>query len=457
MKSKTFGATSFFAVIVALLVAFTAYDYWSKEKQDQKKDEDSKVVQFRKADLNEIEMILQHETHLFVKKDDIWRILKPIQETADQQSVLNTIDSLYAEKIADTVKEEKGKGEFPVESYGLNHPLLSLKLRAGTASQDLKIGSVKAFDGSLYGQINDQKKVVLLSSAWAMILTKPINDFRDKRLFRGDAKAEFDSAVVDARTPTGASHFELTRADDDDWILKSQRPTDAIDKDNVERWITQIKALRGADFVASGAVSEGQLARQSDRTITLSKKGQPSFVLKLARDKKNFDAFEATSSDVPSKPQVWLSLAKDATDALLLGPEAFFNRKSPFKFDATDVARVIFHDAKTGKKFDTTVDPAKPDMMVAKLQALEAVRFLGPIAQNQLEKKFSSSLRLLKSDGSLVFEMSWGEPVTENATSERPEAVYLPIKTNLSKQVVGLAEKSVAELSESETAPAKEK
>lgn len=445
MKQTRFGATSFFTVIVAVLVAFTAYDYWSSEKNEQKKDDESKVIQLKREDATQIEVTGGNETRSFVKKENLWAITQPIQEMADQPSVLGYLDSIFSEKVTETVKEDHGKGDFHLETYGLDHPLFNLKVRANTATQDLKIGSVKSFDGSLYGQINDQKKVILLSSAWDTILSKPVKEFRDKRLYRGQPSAVFETIVVDGHDSQGPVHFEIDRVRgkekaSDGWLLRSAKPTDQVSTENINLWIDQIKSLRGSEFATT---APGTPPFKADITMTLSRKEAEPFVIKFSRDKKNFDLFEASSSDLPQKFAAHVALAKEAAAGVLLRPEAFFNRKAPFAFEAKKITRVIFKDSRSGKTFDSLVDPAKPDVMIEKLQNLEAVRFLGA----QPEKKFPSSLRLLSSEGGLVFEMSWGDPVIETATPDRPEARYLPVRTNLSKQVIGVAEKSIEALS----------
>ncbi len=440
---KRFGATTFFGGIVAILIAFTTYDYWSSLKSSERRDEDAKVVQLKKSELTEIEIKSATEIKKFKKADGVWKIESPIKETADQQTVLTLIESLTSEKIIETVKEGDGQSAFDLNVYGLATPLFEVMLKAGPANETLKVGTVKAFEGSLYGQINDQKKVVLFSSAWDLLLTKPIKDFRDKRLYRGAIDTEFDHITSETNGATGSQdhRFTLVRKGPT-WALQSNRPTDALDSENVKAWLEQIKSLRGIDYVEPPAVfGKGQTVETTKLTLTTEK--QAPFTLIVSRSKANFDDFQAQSSDLSGGLTAHVSISKESAESARLQQDAFYNRMAPFKFNPKDVARVVFDDPKTKKHLDTKVDPTKPDVLMERLKSLEAVRFLGP-ADHAV--KPSSSLRLYNSAGGLVFELAWGEPVIETATADRPEARYLQVRTNLSTQLIGVAEKQIEDL-----------
>ena len=432
---KTFSATGFFALIVAILISFTAYDYWSSQKKEALKDSEAKIVQLKKDDITTIEVSGAKDSFRLEKTAGKWRIAKPFSESADQQAVFSYLDSLSGERSAQTVKE----GNIDLHAYGLAPAQFTLKLEAGEKSQTIMIGTLRAYDSSLYGQVDNAKKVLLLSSSWDVLMTKPASDFRDTKLYQGVVKTEFDTITVTGKL----ANFEIVREPGDSKVykLKASQPTDNIYLPAVQAWLEQIKALRGAAFVEA---PNGDL--QPDYKIVLKRAGVAPYILIIARDKLHPAQFEATSTDLPGAMKSRVLLGKSAADAVMVRTDVFYNKKAPFDFKLSGVTHLKFHDAKSARNFDSSVDPAHPDVLLAKLAALEAVRFLGAVNAEMRAKKFPSYLRLSNADGSLAFEMSWGAPVIEKATLETPESRYLPVITNLSKQVIGVPENQIASL-----------
>ncbi|RYZ71015.1 MAG: hypothetical protein EOP05_12520 [Proteobacteria bacterium] len=58
----------------------------------------------------------------------------------------------------------------------------------------------------------------------------------------------------------------------------------------------------------------------------------------------------------------------------------------------------------------------------------------------------NSKIQLLKADGSLLLELAWGETIVEPAAGDKPEATVLPVRTNRTKDAVGIAEGSITAL-----------
>jgi|GEM_PF-3604874 len=421
-------STSLFALVVAILVGFTVYDYWSSQKKEEVKEASEKIVRLDKDGLKVIEVGGSKNSFRLEKVDNHWTLTKPYQESADQQAVLTYIEQLFGEKSVSVVAENPD-----LAKYGLAQPLFTLHL-VSSKEESVKLGSVRAYDNSLYAQIDQEPKVLLVNSSWDVMLSKLPSEFRDTKLYHGDMKADFESIKVTGPKTNLGTNFEFSR-ENDQYVLKSA--AGAISQQQVQVWLEQIKALRGAAFV-----NDPQTGFKPETTILLKRKGSDApFLLEIAHDRAHPEQFEVTSTDLSGGLKSRVLVSPRALEPILLKPEAFYDTKAPFAFDPKLVAEVKFTDH--GKTSDTKVDPKKPDPIVAKLSQLEAVRFLGPARP---ENKYPSHLTLLKSDGSVVFEMSWGEPIVEKAEGEKPEARYLPVKTSLSKQIVGVPEKQIATL-----------
>ena len=414
--------TSLFAAIIALLVGFTAYDYWSSQKKDEAKAAQEKVVRIDKQQLKVIEVEGTKNAFRLEKKDDHWNLTKPYQESADQQVVLSYIDQLFGESSISEVADGSD-----LSKYGLKEPLFTLHLIA-EREERVKLGSVRAYDSSLYVQVDSEPHVLLVNSSWDVLLSKLPSEFRDPKLYHGPATNDFESMKL-----SGPNGFEFSRIDGK-YVLKGA--PEPVYQESVRIWLEQIKALRGAAFVEKPVGTF-----KADTTLTLTRKDAAPFVLQVARDLAHPGQFEATSTDLPGGMKSRVLVSPRALEPVIVKSEVFYSKKAPFEFDVATVAQVKFYDA--GKTVDTKVDPAKPDPLITKISQLEAVRFMGPISR---EKKFPSHLTLLKSDGSTVFEMWWGEAVSEKAAGDKPEVRYIPVKTNLSKQLLGVPEKSIADL-----------
>jgi hypothetical protein len=433
--------TSLFAAVVAALVAFTAYDYWSSQKKDEAKAAREQIVRVDKATLDLIEVAGAKNHFRLEKVDGHWSLTEPFQESADQQVVMTYIEQLFGEKSQAEVANASGDARAAMlAKYGLSEPLFTLHVAsaggpAGVArEQRVAIGSVRAFDNSLYAQIDDEPRVILVNSSWDSMLSKLPSEFRDTKLYHGPMTVDFDSIKV-----TGASSYEFSRKNGA-YVLKNA--TEPVDQAAVKAWLEQIKALRGAAFVENP-----KPGFKAETTITLKIADKDPYLLQVAHDRDHPQQFEATSSDLPgARFASRVLVSPRALDSILLRPENFYDRGAAFAFDPKQVALVRFNDQ--GQTRETKVDPGKPDELINRISQLKAIRYLGRVSS---EKKFPSRLTLLKSDGTLVFEMSWGDPVIEKSDAG-VESQIVPVKTNLSKQMIGVPEKSIRDIARTPTA-----
>lgn len=420
-------STWIFAVIVAGLAGFTVYDQISGEKHEAAKAANAKVVKLKREDINEITIQNQNETHALKKIANHWRITQPFDESADQQLVFSYLDQIMNESTISTVSTQ---GDFA--KYGLDRPLFVLTVATPTAKETVSLGHIKAYDGSLYARIDSEPNIVLVRSAWDLIVSKPIKDFRDTKVYHGPQKIDFkDIKVTGVDRENDPINFEF-KNEDGEYVLQGAK--DPTFQPAVRAWLEQVKALRGVAFV------DHPVQRKVGATLTFTPEQGEPFVLQITRDPDKREQFYVSSTDLPGglKSQV---IAGTAIGSILVHASDFFDKRMPFSFKMKDVTEVKFSAPK--KNLTTKIDPQHPDPLLNQIHDLEAVRFLGPPTG---KNKFPSHLTLLDSKGTVVFEMSWGEAVTEHATLDTPEARYLPVVTNLSKQVVGVPEKQIEDL-----------
>src|SRR5207244_2459966 len=135
---------------------------------------------------------------------------------------------------------------------------------SSTQDEHVKLGTVRAFDNSLYAQIDNEPRVRLVNASWDVLLSKPSAEFRDTKLYRGPMTTDFESIKV-----TGPSKFEISR-EKDTYVVKGA--SEPVDQEAIKAWLEQIKALRGAAYV-----EKPKAAFKPETTITLSISGKAPF------------------------------------------------------------------------------------------------------------------------------------------------------------------------------------
>ena len=464
---KSFRWTLVFGVLVAALVAFTVFDYKRSTKQEEQKQKDLSVLRYKGDELAKLEIITRMGATVLEKKDGKWRVTAPLQDVADEQGVGSFLSAIESEKITDTVAEGAG---VDLATYGLKDPVTRLKVTSQAGkTQEIKIGSVKAYDQNLYAQIDDEPKVLLVGSSWDTHLVKRGKDFRDKHVYRTEGTAaakppDIKRVVIRQSAPGFPAELELVKTGEAWRVTKGGgKPNDdyPVLAENVTSLLEQIKALRAVDFQETpktdkAAFQKAGLGKPAVEVLLFEgpDKKEPFHKLTIAPPAKPEDAnLNAVSSDLDTIVVVF----KAAIDQFRKRADDFYDKKKPFQFTVADVAKVKVEakdlKAEFVKKGDSWAmadsglqkepDAAKLKDLVEKLNRLEAVRVLEPVKPGS-PLKGESRIVLSKEDGSKVFELRWGELIREKAAQKgQPEAQYLAAVTDKTDRMVGVPEHSV--------------
>ena len=141
----------------------------------------------------------------------------------------------------------------------------------------------------------------------------------------------------------------------------------------------------------------------------------------------------------------------------------FLDKKAPFKFDLAQANRVEVSApratpavnaefAKNGEKWTLASQPAadsgqkasdtpKLNELLTSLTKLEAMRFL----KTAPKSKADSLVRVKDASGKVVFEIAWGEPITEKG-EEDVEVKVVPVKVSTVDRWIGVPEASITSL-----------
>ncbi|MBI4476630.1 MAG: DUF4340 domain-containing protein [Acidobacteria bacterium] len=176
---------------------------------------DKAVLKFErdKVDAVEIASAAPNGTQMrFEKKPgEDWTMVRPVDARADVPAVEGVIGRLQSAQMKSIVAPDATK---PAE-YGLDKPAVTITVGAASARHQLTIGK-EAPDSAVYARESARPLVFTVDKSLVDDIKKPVDDFRDKDLFK------FRSF--------NAERLELTRGRDT-WVFEKSK-----DSGGQERW-----------------------------------------------------------------------------------------------------------------------------------------------------------------------------------------------------------------------------
>lgn len=370
MKKRAFPTTGIF---IALVMAFAAWTYFSEykgqEKKTAEKEKSAAVLPFSNSNVTSIKLKdLDKEApfnETWLKKDgEQWKLEKPLTDLADPMSVDSFLSTLGAQKIKETVVEAP---DIAWATFGLDKPQLEAVFTATESGKEttrkILIGATPAFDGSVYGRIGDENRVVLLESSVEAMLMKESRDFRDKRFFPLSKHPEFSKA--DFKVSGRRLTFEKK---DGTWMLAGAESANGlgswpVDSKKVQTWVESVSGLRAYDIWAEDKndpiVIRGRRLNQPVFEATLKSDKEEIYSAKVAPLGKDEAVAAATGS---ARPLVF-SLNKNVIESLLKSLDDVRDLKFPFSLanDAklADIARIEIERPKARERLPAFVREGK--------------------------------------------------------------------------------------------------
>ena len=118
-----------------------------------------------------------------VRQDEVWKLVSPLSDRADQGAVQALLDSASGMTVLDRLNplDLKGRGSVSLESLNLKQPRKTVTIRAGK-THTLLFGADGAATGQIYARVDSDPTVYLVPSATASLAFRPPAEFRDPRL-----------------------------------------------------------------------------------------------------------------------------------------------------------------------------------------------------------------------------------------------------------------------------------
>jgi hypothetical protein len=327
-----FGVTS--------VVSYVAYDYFAEVKQDEKKQEASRIVPFSKEDFEEIKFLdpLKVGFKLF-KKDGAWHVDRPIAEKAYEPFIDSFLTEIANEKTAGVAKEG---AEIDWKVFGLDPVKGYIEITAkGQSPLQIAVSDKKNFEGMSFIRINSEPKVFLAGSTWAQYIERDAKSFRDNRLMRTDI-----SEVLSIKQIKPSAGWEI-KLEASKWV-SVQKPEWDLDQKKVRNILSKLNSIEAVDFVVNQKPTAEDFknlkagAKEVSLEVSLKSEDKTAKLWKA-----DFYRGDSEFSFVHvSDPQLVLKISSADMDEFVV-PEIsdYRDRRKPFEFDATKAQKILVKDS----------------------------------------------------------------------------------------------------------------
>ena len=304
------------AVLILVLVGLGLYFYFYEvkggKKREEAQEEAKKVFQLDKGDVTEFRLARADEEEIVcIKKEDTWRIEKPVEVDADQDAVDRVVREFADAKRTRTVDEEPED----IALYGLEAPPLKLAVtvKEKEGSPTLLFGNENPAKTAFYAKTEAEKTVFLVQTYVKRSLDKKLYDLRNKKV--ADFKKDEVQAIQLAR---GESKIETEKQDDDTWLLTEPLQTRG-DKSEIDKVINKMNTARIKEFINENPqdLAEYGLDEPDIMLTVLIGEDRASKGLLIGRkneDKKGYYAKRAEQKNVFLLEESFLEPVPDTVD-----------------------------------------------------------------------------------------------------------------------------------------------
>ena len=199
---KNLKIAGILAVVLLGLGLLATWDQWQTKKDEEKKAEETKLVDVTPDAVTEIAFRNIPDApdatddtsnpastgsaatpgvpvEITMKKvDGSWRITTPIDARADDKAIENLLTTIRDYKFERAVAESKGSWD----QYGLNSPRRSVRFTANGVTRSVFVGVNAPVGYNVYSATDASEKVFVGSQYLAVALAKSLHEFRDKTL-----------------------------------------------------------------------------------------------------------------------------------------------------------------------------------------------------------------------------------------------------------------------------------
>ncbi len=170
-------------ILFLILLVMGGYYYTRvnlSEKQQKQEEAAKKIFTTTEETLQEISIKRQNEEIVLKKQEKSWKMLQPVEASTDDEAVQRLITEFANAEQKKTIADDTSQDQ----EFGLDQPQLTVivKGQEGSSPMQLAIGNETPTNSGYYARVDNQKKVVLISSLVKTGLDKSMYDLRDKTI-----------------------------------------------------------------------------------------------------------------------------------------------------------------------------------------------------------------------------------------------------------------------------------
>jgi len=156
-------------------------EFPAKQREEKRETEQKQLLSFPETAITGLSITTaQGPIELKLVEPGKWSIVAPLQTDADHREVQALIRALVTGTVTRTVEEQATQ----LAAFGLEPPVTTLTIRAGTQQETISIGDSGPLSNTLYVLRASDRRVLLTNLAPKDFINKSLMAFRRKELLR---------------------------------------------------------------------------------------------------------------------------------------------------------------------------------------------------------------------------------------------------------------------------------
>jgi hypothetical protein len=321
-----------FLVALALAAFVFFYDVKHNKSTDEKQastDTESSKPAFSldPSDITSMTIDREGTTATFEQRSGNWFMSTPVDTRADQSAVGGVASQLGSLRIDRTLPASSTTPE-QLGTYGLTSPTVTIHFTVKKGDKhELRLGNKDFSGSSVYGLIDNQKNVVLMSDSILISSNKGPDDFRDQSVLNFDT-----NNVVSFQLHNSSGEISAVKKDGN-WKIEKPRAVSA-DSVAVSSLLDVVSTTRVAAFVVEKDVSPAKYGFNSPME-TFRAQLSDNKMVELQIGKKDGDIYYARDTSRP-----FIFKVKDSIFRSLSGKLADFRDKRLIHMDEASVTKL---------------------------------------------------------------------------------------------------------------------
>jgi hypothetical protein len=247
------------AVLFVVVAALAVYIFQVDRPAQQAEEEKTKLVQVENDAITGIDLAFPDREISLRKTDGVWRMTKPVEAPADENTVKAILATLTSARTTRTLDDVTDLAPFGLDK---GDPTVTIHTAAGPQPAIVLGKNLTTAQGKGYVKVGDGK-VAITASTVRSSLNKQPKDLRDKQIltFQDDDVSRVD--IVSA----GGAPVALVKKGADAWVVEpGDQPADLTE---VRSYLSSLRSTRAVDF-PEGATPEQTGLATPGLSVTVS-------------------------------------------------------------------------------------------------------------------------------------------------------------------------------------------